>query len=154
MSQVGRSDLASIQVTSADPERAAAIANAYAMAYLDHQREFVENLTAELEVRANALAVRSASPETDDALAEISALRVAAIAQLLADMDLVAAGLDLSTDLLLEAEAPTSPVARDDASKLVAAAIVGLLAGLTLLFGMEMLRAGRTAQQPDAMDPL
>lgn len=153
IAQVGRSDLVTIGVTDADPARAAAIANAYAVTYLDVSRESLDALTNALESRAAGLAEDSVPTETDDPLADLDVLRRGAIAEHLGDLDVVAADADVSPGPEQLAEVPSDPVARDTSSKVVAAAIVGLLAGLTLLFGIEMMGRGRgVREEPEAVD--
>lgn len=159
-SPVGQTDVIEVKAESTDPERAAAIANAYAKSYIDFRRgqavddllaaaEQIQEKIAELQAQIDGVAattpttVRGARPTTvpPDASAQRDQLlaQQALFRQKLDQLQVDAALKSGGAQLVTPAVAPTTPIRPTPVRNAVVALAVGLMLGLGLAFLREHL---------------
>jgi capsular exopolysaccharide synthesis family protein len=153
---VGQTDDIQVKAKSADPHRAAAIANAYANSYIDFRRkqnvnsllaagQEIEPKISDLQKQIDALdsqitaggkgaAAQNLAPQRD-ALVQQQALFKQRLDQLQVDASVNTGGAQLVTP----ASAPTSPVSPRPARTGAVALAAGLLLGITLAFVFDHL---------------
>ncbi len=154
LSPVGQTDVIAVKARSTDPERAAAVANAYASAYIDfRRRQAVDDvLAASREIQAKVTdlqrqidSTRDSVPTKDnpnpgpspgkDSLIQQQALFKQRLDQLQVDAALKTGGAQLVTP----ATAPASPVKPTPVKSSVVALAVGLIFGAGVAFLFEYL---------------
>jgi len=143
-SPVGQTDVIQVKAEDPEPERAAAIANAYARAYIDYRRtQAVEGLLAAGEqIQAKIGEIQEqldATPPTAtgvrDSLFQQQALFRQKLDQLQVDAALKTGGAQLVTP----AVAPISPIRPTPERNGIVALAVGLMLGVGLAFLLEYL---------------
>lgn len=161
-SPVGQTDVIEVKAESTDPDRAAAVANAYARSYIDFRRtqavddllaaaEQIQEKIAELQAKIDGVAAPTTTPTTvrgaprpaptadisqqRDQLVAQQALFRQKLDQLQVDAALKSGGAQLVTP----AVAPSTPIRPTPVRNGVVAVVVGLMLGLGLAFLREHL---------------
>jgi capsular exopolysaccharide synthesis family protein len=138
---IGQTDLIQVVATSTDPARAAAVANAYADAYIAYRREQAVSdlLAASEQVQGKITELQKqidvAPPAQKDELLQAQSLFKQKLDQLQVDSALKQGGAQLVTP----ATRPTSPVSPRPVRSGILALVVGLLLGVCLAFLLDYL---------------
>lgn len=145
----GTKDIIVISARDPDPERAAAVANAFARAYMENRRKAavagLERASEQIEARLRELAAVMSTPEASTPGAALSpaAQAIAAQYQTLYSRQqelLVEKSLKRGeAELISEADVPSSPSSPKPVRNAALGALVGLLAGLGYAFLREQL---------------
>ncbi|MEA2704200.1 MAG: tyrosine-protein kinase [Actinomycetota bacterium] len=158
-SPLGRTDVVTVSAESTDPKRAAAVANAYATAYINLKRKQsvdglltagkeiqekitsfqkqIDDLDAQVAAAAspNQAAIRESLSAQRSALVEQQALFRQTLDKLTVDANLATGGAQLVGTALV----PTVPIKPTPARSAVLATVVGMLLGVGLAFLVEYL---------------
>jgi capsular exopolysaccharide synthesis family protein len=153
---IGQTDVIEIRARSTNPQRAAAIANAYADAYVDFKRRSavasllaaakeIQAQVTELQQEADAIDARLAAAGTERQGEALRAQRATVLGQQalfeqqLSHLQVEASLRSGGAQVVTPARAPTSPILPATSRNLVLATLVGLMLGVAVAFILEQL---------------
>jgi Mrp family chromosome partitioning ATPase len=131
-------DLVTITATSEDAEDAAAVANAYAQAYLDLRTGDLQAEADALRAQIDAINERLQENIPTDNVAALVEKRAGLEGELL-QLEPLLAGVGDGPRVVTRAEVPESPASRGLLGNLIATAVIGALLGCVVAVAIEVL---------------
>ncbi len=125
------SSVVGIEGVSADPETAAAAANAYAQSFMEWRRESAKSQVAD------AIEVVKSRMETFTSAEAQDSSDYRALAQRLQDLELLEASINGGFEVIATAGVPSEPFSPDKFRSLLIALVVGAVLGVGLAFLLE-----------------